>query len=48
MIYQIPRHLSRRILFVVVSGIFSFLIAYVIDQYYIEGKGWWFLMELVQ
>jgi len=32
---------------VVIIGI-SLVLAYFIDQYYILGKGWWFLLELVQ
>jgi len=47
MIYALPRHLKRRIVFVVATGLISFVIAYFIDQYYIWGKGWWFLMEFV-
>jgi len=31
----------------VIIGI-SLVLAYFIDQYYILGKGWWFLLELVQ
>lgn len=42
-----PRHLKSKILFVLVTGFLAFLIAYFIDQYYIFGKGWWFLLELV-
>ncbi len=47
MIVPMPRHLKSKIIFVLATGFGAFLIAYFIDQYYILGKGWWFLLELV-
>lgn len=48
MITAMSRHVRERIVFVLISGFVSFLIAFFIDQYYIAGKGWWFLLELVE
>jgi len=47
MIVSMPRHLKSKVVFILVSGFGAFLIAYFIDQYYILGKGWFFLLELV-
>lgn len=47
MIVSMPRHLKSKIIFILMTGFGAFMIAYVIDQYYILGKGWWFLLELV-
>jgi|GEM_PF-1729988 len=45
--YSLRSHLPKY-RFILFTGIIAFILAYFIDQYYILGKGWWFLLELVE
>lgn len=37
----------RKLIPILLIGILSFLIAFVIDQYYIYDKKWYFILELL-
>ncbi|KKQ38791.1 MAG: hypothetical protein US54_C0003G0019 [Candidatus Roizmanbacteria bacterium GW2011_GWA2_37_7] len=46
--FQTPVHLKEKLVRLIFFSIPSFSLAYFIDQYYILGKGWGFLLEWVK
>ncbi|MDP4011374.1 MAG: hypothetical protein Q8P72_04065 [Candidatus Roizmanbacteria bacterium] len=46
--YTMPTYLKEHLIHIGLLSIPAGILAYFIDQYYILGKGWWFLLEFVQ